>query len=516
MPTIGKHEVFRQLASLGESLVARFRKCQRIATAAEGAPGHGPSWSLTHGVRGKTVTRVIPATPSKKRAPRSKNAVACAGTAELIEVSEQWCDARLRTAGARTVRGACAEQFAPVIEAEVERLVGPGAVDELDFERLPCGGACWPWRRAWWSEASTRTAPTMGFAPALSVRQRGRHPKTFETVLGPLTLERAYYYCEGCHKGCFPRDQALGLERTSLSPATVRMTGSAAALVSFAEASGLLAELAGVRVEAKQVERVAEALGREIAAAEREGAVEPEPPSAPTMYLGLDGTGVPVRRAESAGRAGKQPEGTAKTREAKLVLVGPGRRMQGRPVRDPGSVSYSGAIESAAGRDTDPDASAFARRVRREAERRGFPDAAKRVVLGDGAAWIWNLSSEQFPGAIQIVDLWHAEEHLWEVSAACLRRGPGRVATNSKRGAWTICCRSCAREPATASRHNGAPYVERTATGCATRRSGSRACAWLSGVSRRAAIALKRAGMHWIAGANRFIGHSGPWESRSR
>ena len=110
-----------------------------------------------------------------------------------------------------------------------------------------------------------------------------------------------------------------------------------------------------------------------------------------------------------------------------LVWTAETRNPQGRPVRDPGSVSYSGAIESAASRDTDPDLSAFAQRVRREAERRGFPNAARRVVLGDGAAWIWNLSSEQFPGAIQIVDLWHAKEHLWEVSKVLHAGDPGRV-----------------------------------------------------------------------------------------
>ena len=75
------------------------------------------------------------------------------------------------------------------------------------------------------------------------------------------------------------------------------MTGSSAALVSLDEASGLLAELAGVRVESKQAERCAEALGREIAAAERTGAFPSENPPAPTMYLGLDGTGLPVRGA---------------------------------------------------------------------------------------------------------------------------------------------------------------------------------------------------------------------------
>ena len=56
--------------------------------------------------------------------------------------------------------------------------------------------------------------------------------------------------------------------------------------------------------------------------------------------------------------------------------------------------------------------------VRREAERRGFPQAARRVVLGDGAAWIWRLAAEDYPGAIQIVDLFHAKEHLHDVSKA--------------------------------------------------------------------------------------------------
>ena len=102
-----RDEVFRQLASLGDlrpgSLVARFRKCgkRNCHCAAEGAPGHGPSWSLTHGVRGKTVTRVIPADAVEEtRAQIEECRRLRRLTAELIEVSEQWCDARLRTAGA--------------------------------------------------------------------------------------------------------------------------------------------------------------------------------------------------------------------------------------------------------------------------------------------------------------------------------------------------------------------------------------------------------------------------------
>ena len=74
------------------------------------------------------------------------------------------------------------------------------------------------------------------------------------------------------------------------------------------------------------------------------------------MYLGLDGTGVPVRPTEVEGRRGKQPDGSAKTREVKLVTVWTAetRDKEGRPVRDPGSVSYNAAVESAASRDTDP------------------------------------------------------------------------------------------------------------------------------------------------------------------
>ncbi len=92
-------------------------------------------------------------------------------------------------------------------------------------------------------------------------------------------------------------------------------------------------------------------------------------------------------------------------------------------MRDAGSVSYSAAIESAATRDTDEVPSEFAQRVEREARRRGFDQAPRRVVLGDGALWIWNLADEHFPDAIQIVDLFHAKQHLWDVAKAIYGAG---------------------------------------------------------------------------------------------
>jgi hypothetical protein len=162
------------------------------------------------------------------------------------------------------------------------------------------------------------------------------------------------------------------------------MTGLSAAMASFEEGSLLLSELAGVKVNAKQVERTAEALGRQIAEDERMY-VESDEQIASTLDLGVDGTGIPVRQTELVGRKGKQADGSAKTREVKLCTVWSAERRdkEGRPARDKGSSTYSAAIESAAARSTD-DAS-FAQRVIREATRRGFDKAKRRAVLGDGA-----------------------------------------------------------------------------------------------------------------------------------
>jgi hypothetical protein len=274
------------------------------------------------------------------------------------------------------------------------------------------------------ADHSDYRGPTLPCAGGQAARYVDRRCKAFESVLGSLSLERAYYYCGPCESGFCPRDRALGLEGSSLSPGGLRMVGLVGAMVSFEEGHELLHELAGVDVCAKQVERYAEALGREIAEDERR-VVEPEPPSAPTMYLGIDGTGVPVRKQELVDRPGKQPDGSAKTREVKLVTVWTAetRNKDGQPTRDPGSVTYSAAIESAATRDTDTDPAEFVARVVREATRRGFDQASHRTVLGDGAVWIWNLAEELFPGATQIVDLWHAKEHLWNVAKAIYGAG---------------------------------------------------------------------------------------------
>ena len=264
--------------------------------------------------------------------------------------------------------------------------------------------------------------PCIGFGCNGSARYAGRRNKVFTSVLGPMCIGRAYYHCASCETGFCPRDTALGLSDTSLSPAVTRMVGLVGSMVSFEEGHELLHELGGVEVPTKQVERMAEALGRKIADEEKL-IIEPLPadePIAPTLYLGMDGTGIPMRASELEGRAGKQQDGSSKTREVKLCTIWSAekRDKDGTPMRDEGSVTYSAAIESAASKDTDTEPSAFAARAMREATRRGFDRAPRCAVLGDGAAWIWNVAANHFPGAVQIVDRFHVKQHLSDVAKA--------------------------------------------------------------------------------------------------
>ena len=252
-------------------------------------------------------------------------------------------------------------------------------------------------------------------------RLAGRRSKRVHSVLGPLQIERAYYHCSRCGHGFCPRDEHLGIENTSLSPALTRMVGTVGAMVSFQEGSALLQELAGVPVDAKQVERTAETLGKEIAEDERLHSEPLDSLSLPqTLYLGRDGTGIPLRAEALVGRTGKQPDGSAKTGEVKLCTIwsAESRDERGTPVRDEGSVTYSAALESACALDTAASRSPFAQRVGREATRRRFCQAPRRVVLGDGALWIWNIADDQFPTATQIVDRYHAKQHLSDVGKA--------------------------------------------------------------------------------------------------
>jgi hypothetical protein len=242
--------------------------------------------------------------------------------------------------------------------------------------------------------------------------------KVIDTVLGPVTLTRAWYHCAACGHGLAPRDTELGVAGASLSPGLAAMNDQAAAAGPFAKAARLLADLAGVQLTAKRVERAAEASGAAQAAALRERAgliagrklapLAPEP-LPDKLYAVIDGTGVPMTSKETAGRDGKGQDGRARTREVKLGVFFTQDRLDddGYPVRDKDSCSYIATFKPA---------SVFADLVKAEGIRRGADHVRQFTIIGDGAAWIWNIASAKFPEATQIVDLYHAREHVHDLA----------------------------------------------------------------------------------------------------
>jgi len=242
----------------------------------------------------------------------------------------------------------------------------------------------------------------------------GYRDKDIDTVLGPVTLNRAWCHCQQCGHGLAPRDAGLGASGASMSPGLAAMNDKAAAAVPFARAAGLLEDLAGVRLTVKRVERSAEASGAARAAADRDRAalitarkLVPLPPSPlpDKLYACIDGTGVPVTAREAAGRAGKGADGRARTREVKLAVFFTQDKLDkdGYPVRDRASASVIATFEPAA---------TFGNLVKAEGIRRGADHVRQLTVLGDGAAWIWGIATDKFPEATQVVDLYHAREHL--------------------------------------------------------------------------------------------------------
>ena len=237
------------------------------------------------------------------------------------------------------------------------------------------------------------------------------------TVVGRVEVSRPYYLCSHCHAGQFPADLELDIDHTEFSPGVRRMQAVVGQEAPFDHGRQQIKLLADLEVTTKSVERTAEAIGENIAAREqeeRQRAVQLDLPivlgeAVPILYVQMDGTGVPVVKKETEGRKGKTDGQPAHTREVKLgcVFTQTTWDQEGYPIRDPDSTTYTGAIETA---------EEFGERIYVEAWKRGWSRAAKKVVMGDGAGWIWNLAEQHFPGALQIVDLYHARQHLWELA----------------------------------------------------------------------------------------------------
>lgn len=371
------------------------------------------------------------------------------------------------------------------------------------------------------SEAAPRQVPCRRGAPAPLHDTR---PKQLTTVVGEVCFERAYYVCSRCRQGQSPRDAERDVEGTHYSPGVRRLLAVVGSETSFAHGCEQLELLAGLEVTAQAVEGQAETLGagragREQVEMQRAKQLElPEvcTPAVPLLYIEMDGTGVPVVAAETQGRGGKTAGQPARTREVKLgcVFTQTITDEQGRPCRDEDSTTYSAAIEGA---------EQFGPRLYSEAWRRGWSRAKKKVILGDGACWIWNLAHQHFPGAIEIVDLHHARQHLWELAAKLFpaderrrKRWTARRLNQLDRGQSETLVQALREfpppgEPLARLLANEADYFERNAERMrypAFQRQGLFVGSGVVEAGCKTVIAarLKRSGMFWtVRGANAII-----------
>jgi hypothetical protein len=250
------------------------------------------------------------------------------------------------------------------------------------------------------------------YPPKPGQHYKGRATTQINGMFGSFPLERDYYYHEGKKQGHYPADAALGLE-TGHTPALTRlMCLEGADETSYQKAEHHLAETGGIQVGARQIQRMVQRVG--VAAQQwQEREAKPGGGVVPIMYVSADGTGVPMRKEELAGRAGKQPDGGAKTRLAYLGCVFTQHKTdeEGHPVRDYESTTYVssfGAIDE------------FGPCLRQDAIRRGLALALQVVLLIDGAEGLANMGRLCFPTATQIVDFYHAMEHAGKVLLALL------------------------------------------------------------------------------------------------
>jgi len=256
----------------------------------------------------------------------------------------------------------------------------------------------------------------------------GLKEKPLMTILGRVSYKRSMYHCSACGKTRYPGDEELDVIGTTRSPGLRRMMARAGSQSTFKEGKEDLRIYAGIEVSPKDVERIAERIGQDMERwlrQQQQQMLDQLPPVRPThtipvMYISYDGTGVPMMREELAGRKGKQPDGSSRTMEAKLgcVFTQTSTDEQGFAVRDPESTSFVGAIEKS---------EEFGWRIYAEAVRRGLYEAERVVVLGDAAEWIRTIKEQHFPQALQIVDLYHAREHVAELCKSLFGSDQGQI-----------------------------------------------------------------------------------------
>ena len=461
-------ELYARLAGTGDfrpgSVNETWRRCGKpnCACAQPGHPGHGPRYLWTRSAGGRTRTRQLAAAElDKVRREIANYKQFVAVTEQIVQVNEAICEARpvpspaaaggddgappagrgkrglweALAAEASAEIGTAGRGGGPVAGLRDAGLEAAEAVIRAGMLKLG-GGVLGKLLAADPGYRGPRADCGQGHqAEFVSYRD-----KVIDTVLGPVTLTRAWYHCAACGHGLAPRDAELGVAGAVDVAGAGRDDRPVAAAGPFAKAAGLLEDLAGVHLTAKRVERSAEASGTAKAAADRGRAAGDHRPHA-RAAAAVAAAGQAVRRDRRHRRAGDREGGRRAGRQGR-GRPRPHPRGQARRLLHPGQGRRRGLpgprprILRPTWPPSSPPASSLAWwRPRASAAARDH--VRQLTILGDGAAWIWNIATAKFPEATQIVDLYHAREHLHDLARVLefmlgdqreelARRPPGR------------------------------------------------------------------------------------------
>jgi len=256
-------------------------------------------------------------------------------------------------------------------------------------------------------------------------RYRELRSKPVLTTVRSVQVSRPYYLCPRCQTGQFPVDVELDIERTEFSPGVRRMQALVGQQAPFDHGREQLKVLAGIEVTTKSVERTAETIGSDIAQREQQEiqrAMQLDLPilvgePIPILYVQMDGTGVPVVKKETLRRQGKVEGQPAHTREVKLGCVFRQTTWdeEGFAILDPDSTPYTGAIETA---------EEFGKRIYREALKRGWRLAKKKVVIGDArnGSGLWSPNTFRTRCKLSISTMLGSTSGRWRASCILMRK----------------------------------------------------------------------------------------------
>ncbi len=252
------------------------------------------------------------------------------------------------------------------------------------------------------------------------LRARRSRSRTVETLLGPVTLERPYFYCAACHHGFCPLDEALALSGHR-KQGDVQQAGVQLALeMPHQRASKLLDHLTDASMSDFAIHQALQQTGSlDVLQVCPEAAdIQDRIAQAaagrkwrPIVVLAIDAADVPSR-----------PETAKGTRPGRKKSRARRRRWQGEYHEAKGFRFYlvdEDRIEQLISWHQMGDEQAFGAALRQVKEAGLIPeDQVRLCAIADGAPWIWKWVEELFPGARQILDYYHCSRYLHAVAEA--------------------------------------------------------------------------------------------------